>query len=204
MNKSVVGEIAAADSPAAPQWETEHWLNADMPISLSDLRGRVVMVHAFQMLCPACVSHGIPQAKRVAELFSGEPLTVVGLHTVFEHHAGMALPSLQAFVHEYRIGFPVGVDKPGPGDDPIPRTMRAYGMRGTPTTVLIDAEGRLRRMVFGVHDDLLLGSELRALISEAARSAASIAATPETAAVSSPESGRSTQNDCLDGCALPV
>lgn len=46
-------------------------------------------------------------------------------------------------------------------------TMRAYGMRGTPTTVLIDARGRLRQQIFGVHDDLALGRELQPLILEA-------------------------------------
>ena len=46
--------------------------------------------------------------------------------------------------------------------------MRGYGMRGTPTTILIDAQGRLRRQVFGVHDDLLLGAELQTLLLEAA------------------------------------
>ncbi|MCC6774986.1 MAG: TlpA family protein disulfide reductase, partial [Gemmatimonadaceae bacterium] len=38
---------------------------------------------------------------------------------------------------------------------------------GTPTTVLIDARGRLRRQLFGVHDDLLLGAEIGTLLVEA-------------------------------------
>ena len=37
----------------------------------------------------------------------------------------------------------------------------------TPSTVLIDAKGRLRRQVFGVHDDLLLGADLATLLAEA-------------------------------------
>ncbi len=153
------------DPLPAPAWHTTDWLNGG-PLDLEALRGKVVMVHAFQMLCPACVSHGIPQAKRVAELFKNAPLAVVGLHTVFEHHEAMRLASLRAFVHEYRVSFPVGVDAPGPDGDPVPRTMRAYGMQGTPTTLLIDAQGRLRQHVFGVHDDLLLGAELATLLAE--------------------------------------
>ena len=43
----------------------------------------------------------------------------------------------------------------------IPRTMLAYEMEGTPTTVLIDAQGRRRSQVFGVHDDLLLAPRSR-------------------------------------------
>lgn len=72
-----------------PGWQASHWFNTPRPIELKDLRGRVVLVHAFQMLCPACVSHGLPQALRVHEAFQGEAVTVIGLHTVFEHHEVM-------------------------------------------------------------------------------------------------------------------
>ena len=151
----------------APAWHTTEWLNSEAPLSLESLRGRVVCLHAFQMLCPACVSHAIPQAKRVAEIFKDAPLAVVGMHTVFEHHEAMQVPSLRAFLHEYRVRFPVGVDAPGAGGDPMPRTMRAYRMQGTPTTVLIDAQGRLRVQAFGAHDDLVLGAQIGTLLAEA-------------------------------------
>lgn len=151
----------------APSWQTTEWLNSEAPLSLESLRGRVICLHAFQMLCPACVSHAIPQAKRVAELFKDSDLAVVGLHTVFEHHEAMRVPSLRAFLHEYRVRFPVGVDAPGADGDPTPQTMRAYGMQGTPSTILIDAQGRLRVHAFGAHDDLLLGAQIGTLLAEA-------------------------------------
>lgn len=153
--------------PTAPSWQTTAWLNTPQPLDLDQLRGRVVLLHAFQMLCPGCVARGIPQAQRVAEAFSHAPLTVVGLHTVFEHHDAMQLPSLRAFAHEYRIEFPIGVDAASKDGSPTPQTMALYKMRGTPTTVLIDARGRIRKMVFGAHDDLLLGAALQTLILEA-------------------------------------
>lgn len=151
----------------APEWRTTAWLNAEEPLTLARLRGQVVMLHAFQMLCPACVAQAIPQAKRVATLFADAPLVVIGLHTVFEHHEAMKLESLRAFLHEYGVRFPVGVDAPDPDGRPIPQTMRAYAMQGTPTLVLIDAQGYVRRHVFGVHEDLLLGAELQTLLIEA-------------------------------------
>lgn len=152
----------------APEWQTTDWFNTPEPLSLSGLRGQVVLLHAFQMLCPGCVSHGLPQAQRVAKLFPD--VRVIGLHTVFEHHEAMGLASLRAFLHEYRIRFPVAADLPGPDGDPLPRTMRAYAMQGTPTTVLIDARGRLHQQIFGVHDDLLLGAEIGWLRAQAASS----------------------------------
>ena len=45
-------------------------------------------------------------------------------------------------------------------------TLRGPAVQGTPTTVLIDAQGRRRRQVFGVHDDLLLGAEIGTLLAE--------------------------------------
>ncbi|HET8898614.1 MAG TPA: redoxin family protein [Rhodanobacteraceae bacterium] len=151
----------------APEWQTTRWFNTSQPLSLAALRGRVVLLHAFQMLCPGCVSTAIPQTKRIAALFADSALVVVGLHAVFEHHAAMTPDALEVFLHEYRVTFPVAVDAPGVDGDPIPRTMRAYAMQGTPTTILIDAEGRLRQQRFGAEDDLLLGAAIGALLTEA-------------------------------------
>jgi hypothetical protein len=50
------------------------------------------------MLCPACESHGLPQSLRVHEALQGSAVTVIGLHTVFEHHEGPGPKALQAFI----------------------------------------------------------------------------------------------------------
>lgn len=149
----------------APAWEVSRWFNTEQPLSLEALRGRVVVVEAFQMLCPGCVLHGLPQATRVNHAFSPSQVAVIGLHTVFEHHDAMTPTSLQVFLHEYQIGFPVGVDQPADHGGP-PRTMRAYGLRGTPTLLVIDAQGRLRHHHFGQIGDLSLGAEIAELILE--------------------------------------
>lgn len=150
---------------AAPEFEIMTWLNTDMPVPLTKCRGKVVMAVAFQMLCPGCVEVSIPQAKQVHAAFSPDDVQVIGLHTVFEHHEAMQETSLRAFLHEYRIHFPVGIDTPSEGN-PIPRTMQRYQMQGTPTLLLIDRQGRLRKQQFGHTPDLLLGAELMALIKE--------------------------------------
>ncbi|HEX7326677.1 MAG TPA: redoxin family protein [Rhodanobacteraceae bacterium] len=152
--------------PMAPAWHTSEWLNTPQPLTLERLRGKVVLLHAFQMLCPGCVANAIPQAKRAALLFAGAPVAVIGLHTVFEHHAAMGPDALRAFLYEYRIEFPVGIDAPGADGDPLPLTMRAYAMQGTPTTILIDAAGCLRQQVFGACDDLWLGAQVGLLLAE--------------------------------------
>jgi peroxiredoxin len=152
---------------SAPDWQIEHWLNTPKPIELADLRGKVVLAVAFQMLCPGCVSHALPQAVRARQTFAEDDLAVIGLHTVFEHHEAQGSPAaLGAFLHEYRIGFPVGIDAKDP-DAGLPKTMQAYAMQGTPTTLLFDREGGLRLNKFGHLDDMRLGAAIASLLAEA-------------------------------------
>ncbi|MCC3245592.1 redoxin domain-containing protein [Methylocystis sp. WRRC1] len=153
-------------APFAPELSVTRWFNTPAPVTLASLRGRVVLLHAFQMLCPGCVAHGTPQAQKAHSLFRNTDLAVIGLHTVFEHHAAMTPVSLEAFIHEYRLTFPIGVDTPGE-DGPIPVTMRRYEMRGTPTSIVIGRDGRIRHHGFGQEDDMALGALLGSLISEA-------------------------------------
>ncbi len=42
--------------------------------------------------------------------------------------------------------------------------MRRYAMQGTPTLILLDRDGRLRRQSFGHIPDLQLGAEIMALM----------------------------------------
>ncbi len=149
----------------SPPFHAAEWLNTEAPVSLADFRGRVLAVEVFQMLCPGCVGHGLPQAARIAAAFNPAKVAVIGLHSVFEHHAAMTPVSLRAFLHEYRIRFPVAVD--APGDGPLPRTMAAWGLEGTPTLVLFDARGQMRARHFGTVPDLALGAEIMALVLEA-------------------------------------
>ena len=147
-----------------PPFHVAEWLNSDRPLTLGDFRGRVLAIEVFQMLCPGCVSHGLPQAQRIAATFDAKDVAVIGLHSVFEHHDAMTPVSLRAFLHEYRIRFPVAVDDPG--DGLLPRTMAAWGLQGTPTLVLFDRQGRMRARHFGQVGDLALGAEIMALVQE--------------------------------------
>ena len=151
--------------PDAPELAIARWFNTANNPTLSDLRGEVVVIEAFQMLCPGCVSHGLPQAKRIQQAFHDD-VTLLGLHCVFEHHEAMTPVSLEAFLHEYRITFPVGVDAHVPGVT-LPVTMGRYQLRGTPSLVVIDRAGRIRLNAFGQIDDLYVGAILARLIDEA-------------------------------------
>jgi hypothetical protein len=160
----------------APELVVTHWLNcsnAEQEITLAKLRGKVVVVHVFQMLCAGCVMNATPQAVRVWEHYRQHyrqsaftnDFVLVGLHSVFEHHHVMTPEALAVYLHEFRIPFPVAVDRPGT-NSPIPETMQAYDMQGTPTTLLIDRAGRLRKHQFGAESDKQLIREIDQLLGE--------------------------------------
>lgn len=139
-------------------WSVSQWFNTTSALNLEQFKGRVVVVGAFQMLCPGCVAHSIPQLKKLHELSRSLPLTVIGLHTVFEHHAAMQPHALEAFIHEYRLSFPVGVDKASDDGSPLPQTMAAWQLRGTPSTLVFAPDGTLCLRELGHVDDLALGT----------------------------------------------
>ena len=85
------------------KWSVSQWFNSERGLTLQQFKGRVVVVGAFQMLCPGCVAHCIPQLKKLHDMAQNLPLTVIGLHTVFEHHQAMQPHALEAFIHEYRL-----------------------------------------------------------------------------------------------------
>ena len=153
--------------------DVSEWVNS-APIIPESLRGKVVVVEAFQMLCPGCVSHGLPLAQRIHRAFDADEVVVLGLHTVFEHHAVMGREALEVFLSEYRIDFPVAIDRPVDGQA-IPATMQRYGLRGTPSMLIVDRDGRVRHIAFGAVDELAVGALIGRLLSERV--------TPSTAAV---------------------
>ena len=193
----------------APALQVAQWFNSKEDITLESLRGRVVLIEVFQMLCPGCVELGLPQAKRAAQLFSPDDLVVLGLHSVFEHHAAMSPVSLKAFLHEYRISFPVAVDQPALKGT-IPQTMELYQLQGTPSLILIDRQGYLRRVKFGAIDDMQLGAEIMSLIREDCAVEEDGTARTDAASISPQDRGdrerrenKDEQSGCGDGgCAI--
>ena len=149
----------------APELQVTSWLNSKTALSLESLRGKVVILHCFQMLCPGCVQHGLPQAGAIHEFFDPEEVQVIGLHSVFEHHSVMNEAALRAFVAEYRIKFPIAIDKSAERGA-IPLTMRNYKLQGTPSVVVIDQSGVVRMMHFGQISDLHLGNIIGRIIAE--------------------------------------
>ncbi len=163
MNSNIYSE-SSPKKQSVLELSVEEWLNCDSDLSFSDLSGRVIVLEVFQMLCPACVTHGLPQVQRIRESFPSEELMVVGLHSVFEHHEAMNVLALKAFLSEYNIQFPVGIDRPSDGH--VPEPMKQFQLRGTPSLLLFDKQGRLRANHFGMIPDLQIVAEIGKLLLE--------------------------------------
>ena len=149
----------------APELIVSDWINTLTPVSLKELQGQVVILHAFQTLCPGCVSHGIPQAQLLHSFYANKPVQVIGLHSVFEHHQAMNKNALKAFAYEYKLEFPIAIDQASKNQT-TPLTMQKYQLRGTPSLVIIDPKGRIRLNHFGQISDLHLGNIIGSLIAE--------------------------------------
>ncbi|MCC7253351.1 redoxin domain-containing protein [Hyphomicrobium sp.] len=153
------------DPESPPELQAAAWFNADPPPTLKGLKGKVVVMAAFQQHCPGSLRHGLPQAARIAGAFSDDEVVVIGLNTPFEHTDKQDKAALEAFLAEHELPFPVALDKAN--GKSLPKTMEAYEIQGTPTVLLFDRQGRLRRHYLGQVDDLRLGAEVMALTIEA-------------------------------------
>jgi len=115
----------------APKLEGRGWLNTDGPLSLTDLRGRFVLLDFWTFCCLNCL-HVLDELRPLEAKYADE-LVVVGVHSPkFVHEADPE--ALRAAVARYRVEHPVL-------DDPELLTWQAYTARAWPTLVLVDPEG---------------------------------------------------------------
>lgn len=127
------------------------WLNTRKDFRFDQHGKGIKFIHFFQMLCPGCVYYGVPQTVEVFRQFQSEGFQVYGVHSVFEHQDVMTPEALQVFIDEWKIPFPVGIDRHEPGQW-MPQTMKNFQLQGTPSTVIIDGQNRLLMSHFGHFD----------------------------------------------------
>jgi thiol-disulfide isomerase/thioredoxin len=115
------------------------WINST-PLSLSDLRGRVVVVHFWAFGCINCV-HNQPHYQAWFERFPESKLTIIGIHTP-ETERERSVDNLRGNVAERRIAYPVAVDSDS-------ANWKAWGNNMWPSVYLIDKQGRVRAYWYG-------------------------------------------------------
>ena len=121
---------------------TQRWFNS-RPLTLGDLRGRVVLVDFWTYTCINCL-RTLPYLEAWDRRYRHAGLTIVGVHSpefTFEKDAG----NVQAAIRREGIRYPVVQDNDL-------ATWRAWGNEYWPSEYLIDRDGHVREANFGEGD----------------------------------------------------
>jgi len=130
--------LARSSLRPAPPWRNTSWLNAEKPLTLESLRGRVVLLNFWVFTCYNC-TNTVPSLVDFDSRYRDRGLTLIGIHTpefppyAGEHDKG----NLARALDKYHITYPNAQDNDS-------RTWDLYGIRFWPSFVLIDKKGRIR------------------------------------------------------------
>jgi cytochrome c biogenesis protein CcdA/thiol-disulfide isomerase/thioredoxin len=146
--------------PAPEFMDTQDWFNTpgNHPLSLSSLRGRVVLVDFWTYTCINCI-RTLPYLKAWDAAYRRDGLTIVGVETpefAFEHDAG----NVKDAIEQFGLRYPVVQDNDM-------GTWNAYGNEYWPADYLIDSTGQVRYTSFGEGDYDKTETAIRALLAEA-------------------------------------
>jgi cytochrome c biogenesis protein CcdA/thiol-disulfide isomerase/thioredoxin len=146
--------------PAPDFMQTQDWFNTPgmKPLSLSSLRGHVVLIDFWTYTCINCI-RTLPYLKAWDASYRHDGLTIVGVETpefAFEHDAA----NVSNAIKQFGLRYPVVQDNEM-------GTWNAYGNEYWPADYLIDAHGQVRYAAFGEGDYDKTETAIRALLAEA-------------------------------------
>ena len=98
-------------------------------VKLSDFKGKPVIVNFWATWCAPCEAE-LPEFVQTYEKYKDQGLVILGVN------AQESGEDANKFVEKYNLSFPVTLDSRG-------EVMGLYGVRGLPTTLFIDPEGRV-------------------------------------------------------------
>jgi thiol-disulfide isomerase/thioredoxin len=125
--------------------------------SLSDARGKVVLLNIWGPWCAPCRKE-FPELETLSTSLAPDGLEVVGVAT------RTTATSVQAFVESQAITFRQVADF----DSLVISDLRGVPSSTVPSSILIDRKGRIAGWVLGAADPVLLKSMLKSLLEEAA------------------------------------
>ncbi|HFD87751.1 MAG TPA: redoxin domain-containing protein, partial [Gammaproteobacteria bacterium] len=132
-------EDESSNPPAIEFSRDLPWLNVSRPLTLAELRGKVVILDFWTYGCINCM-HVLKDLDRLEKKY-GNSLVVIGVHTPkFENEKN--IDTLRRIVVRYDIEHPVI-------NDVESKMARLYGMRAWPTQYVIDPLGSVLGKVEG-------------------------------------------------------
>ncbi len=146
------GNRAAVEGKPAPEFTLQD-ISGDR-ISLSDFRGKVVLVEFWATWCPPC-RLSVPELQHLQKEFSGKDLVILGISM---DNGDDVRERLKEFINEYNVSYRVLID-----DGEV---SRRYGIVSIPTIFLLDRELRVAKKVMGYYEGLedSLKKEIEALL----------------------------------------
>jgi thiol-disulfide isomerase/thioredoxin len=122
------GEVNAPDFPPGLEW-----LNTEKPISLRELRGKIVLLDFWTYCCINCL-HIIPDLKKLEAKYANQ-LVVIGVHSAkFLNEKGTE--NIRQAILRYEIEHPVVNDR----DFDV---WQSYAAKAWPTLALINPKGKV-------------------------------------------------------------
>jgi peroxiredoxin len=113
-------------------------LGADTQRSLDSFEGDVVLLNFWASWCPPCIEE-MPSMQALYEDIGGDGFEIVAVN--LQEDPG----TVRSFMDEQGFDFPVLLDRNG-------TVAREYGVRGIPTSYVVDARGRLVAMYVGPYE----------------------------------------------------
>ena len=157
----LVGNVPLKDYGAAPDvQDVSAWVNT-RPLSLPELRGKVVLVDFWTYSCINCL-RTLPYLKAWDSRYRSKGLVILGVHTpefAFERDLG----NVRAAVKRLGVRYPVALDNSY-------GTWKAYSNNYWPADYLVDQAGRVRDVHFGEGDYAQTERNIRLLLEAANKS----------------------------------
>lgn len=122
--------------PAPPIPTSVDWLNVSRPLTLAELRGKVVVLDFWTYGCINCI-HMIPTLKQLEAKY-GDALAVIGVHSAKFANEGETT-NIRQVVERYGLTHPVINDS----DFVVWRAYSFYGVNAWPTFAVIDPRGNM-------------------------------------------------------------
>jgi cytochrome c biogenesis protein CcdA/thiol-disulfide isomerase/thioredoxin len=136
------GPVLQECGPAPRLQGIERWLNtpAGRPLSISGLKGRVVLVDFWTYSCINC-QRTLPHLEAWNRSYAADGLTIIGVHTpefAFEH----VVSNVSSAARQLGVDYPIAID-----NNYV--TWNAYENAYWPAEYLVDASGQIRHVDFG-------------------------------------------------------